>query len=71
MDKVFAQCHQSLDQDEILIIFPEGTRGRPEQMGKIKKGLFYLLKDRTDTKITPVSMQGLGQALPRGAVCPV
>lgn len=66
MDKVFTQCHQALDQNEILLIFPEGTRGRPEQMGKIKKGLFYLLKDRTDTKITPVIMQGLGQALPRG-----
>lgn len=66
MDKLFAQCHQALDQGELLIIFPEGTRGRPEQMGKIKKGLFYLLKDRQDTAITPVIMRGLGQALPRG-----
>ncbi|MCI5131641.1 MAG: 1-acyl-sn-glycerol-3-phosphate acyltransferase [Candidatus Electrothrix sp. EH2] len=66
MDKLFARCHQALDQTEILIIFPEGTRGRPEQMGKIKKGLYYLLKDRTDTEITPVIMRGLGQALPRG-----
>ncbi len=66
MDKLFAQCHQALNQGEILIIFPEGTRGRPEQMGKIKKGLFYLLKDRQDTAITPVIMRGLGQALPRG-----
>jgi 1-acyl-sn-glycerol-3-phosphate acyltransferase len=66
MDKVFAQCHQALNEGEILIIFPEGTRGRPEQMGKIKKGLYYLLKDRIDIKITPVIMRGLGQALPRG-----
>ncbi|MCW5211813.1 1-acyl-sn-glycerol-3-phosphate acyltransferase [Desulfobulbus sp. TB] len=66
MDKLFARCHQALDQGEILIIFPEGTRGRPEQLGKLKKGLFYLLKDRQDTAITPVVMRGLGQALPRG-----
>ncbi len=66
MDKLFGQCHQALNQGDILIIFPEGTRGRPEQMGKLKKGLFYLLKDRQDTAITPVIMRGLGQALPRG-----
>ena len=66
MGKLFGQCHQALNQGEILIIFPEGTRGKPEQMGKLKKGLFYLLKDRQDTAITPVIMRGLGQALPRG-----
>ncbi|MCI5144961.1 MAG: 1-acyl-sn-glycerol-3-phosphate acyltransferase, partial [Candidatus Electrothrix sp. AR3] len=66
IEKLFEQCHQALNDKEILIIFPEGTRGRPEQMGKIKKGLFYLLKDRQDTELVPVILRGLGQALPRG-----
>ncbi len=66
MDKLFALSHQALDEKDILIIFPEGTRGKPGQMGKIKKGVFYLLKDRNDTKVIPVLMRGLGQALPRG-----
>jgi 1-acyl-sn-glycerol-3-phosphate acyltransferase len=66
IEKLFEQCHQALDDKDILIIFPEGTRGKPEQMGKIKKGLFYLIKDRCDITITPVIMRGLGQALPRG-----
>lgn len=66
IEKLFEQCHQALNDKEILIIFPEGTRGRPEQMGKIKKGLFYLLKDRKDTNLIPVILRGLGQALPRG-----
>jgi hypothetical protein len=35
-------------------------------MSKIKKGLFYLVKDRADTVVTPVVMYGLGRALPRG-----
>jgi 1-acyl-sn-glycerol-3-phosphate acyltransferase len=63
---LFTDCHAALDNDEILILFPEGSRGDPEKMSKIKKGLFYLVKDRTDTQITPVVMYGLGRALPRG-----
>ncbi len=65
-EALFADCHAALDNGEILILFPEGSRGDPEKMSKIKKGLFYLVKDRTDTTITPVVMYGLGRALPRG-----
>lgn len=50
----------------MLLIFPEGTRGEPEKTSKLKKGLYYLCKDRTDTKIIPVMTHGLGRALPRG-----
>jgi 1-acyl-sn-glycerol-3-phosphate acyltransferase len=49
-----------------LILFPEGSRGEPEQAVKLKKGLYYLIKDRSDTSITPVVIHGLGRALPRG-----
>lgn len=65
-EALFADCHAALDNGEILILFPEGSRGDPEKMSKIKKGLFYLVKDRADTVITPVVMYGLGRALPRG-----
>lgn len=65
-DTLFGDCHQALDQNEILIIFPEGSRGDPEKIGKIRKGIFYLLKERLDTPIVPVVMHGLGRALPRG-----
>ncbi len=65
-DELFSGCHNALDRHEILILFPEGSRGKPEQMSEIKKGLFHLVKDRNDTSITPVAMHGLGRALPRG-----
>jgi len=65
-DKVFSPLHQALNNGDILVLFPEGSRGKPEQAGKLKKGIFYLVKDRTDTKIVPVVMHGLGRALPRG-----
>lgn len=63
---LFSACHQALDRGEILILFPEGTRGDPEKMGTFKKGLFRIIRERTDTRVTPVVMRGLGRALPRG-----
>ena len=65
-DKLFKTCYEALDNQDVLIVFPEGSRGDPEQTGKIKKGIYYLLKDRKDTQVTPVVMHGLGGALPRG-----
>jgi 1-acyl-sn-glycerol-3-phosphate acyltransferase len=66
LDDLFKECHEGLDNGDILVIFPEGSRGNPEQLGKIKKGIFYLTKDRSDTSVIPVVMHGLGKALPRG-----
>ena len=65
-NSLFADCHAALDNGDILILFPEGSRGDPEKLSRIKKGLFYLSKERVDTLITPVAMYGLGRALPRG-----
>jgi 1-acyl-sn-glycerol-3-phosphate acyltransferase len=65
-EEIFSTCHAALDNGDILIIFPEGTRGEPEQTARPKKGLFYLVKDRLDTEVIPVVMYGLGRALPRG-----
>lgn len=63
---LFSECHKALNNGDILILFPEGSRGKPEQMSKLKKGVFFLLDERHDTKVTPVMMHGLGRALPKG-----
>lgn len=63
---LFEPCRLALDQNEILILFPEGTRGDPEQMNRIRKGICHLLDGRQQTPVTPVVMHGLGRALPRG-----
>jgi len=63
---IFAECHKALDAGDILVLFPEGSRGDAEKMGRIRKGIHYLMKDREDTPITPIVMYGLGRALPKG-----
>lgn len=64
---LFTQCHQALDQGDILLIFPEGSRGNAEQLSKLKGGVYHLLKgERNGTPVCPVMLHGLGMALPKG-----
>ena len=66
LDVLFEPLRQALDRDEILVLFPEGSRGDPERMGRVRKGICHLLKGREHIPVSPVVMHGLGRALPRG-----
>jgi len=66
LDSLFDTCRSALDQGDILILFPEGSRGEPERMGRIRKGICYLLEGHEHVPVVPVVMHGLGRALPRG-----
>ena len=66
IEAVFEPLLAALDAGEIVILFPEGSRGEPEQLGRVRKGIHHLLRQRPDVPVVPVAMHGLGQALPRG-----
>lgn len=65
-EALFEGCKAALDDGDILIIFPEGSRGMPEDLSQLRKGVFFLLDSRKDTPLIPVVTHGLGRALPRG-----
>ena len=63
---LFDGCDEALNNGDILILFPEGSRGEPEKMSELKKGGFHLLNNRPNTRVTPIMLHGLGRALPKG-----
>jgi 1-acyl-sn-glycerol-3-phosphate acyltransferase len=62
---------RSLQKNEILLFFPEGSRGDPERLSDYKAGLAKLAETYPHIPVYPVYCYGLGKALPRGDYLPV
>lgn len=57
---------ESLAAGEIVLLFPEGSRGNPEELERFRTGVAHLARRHPEVPVCPVFMHGLGKALPRG-----
>lgn len=65
--ELFNECYEALDNNEILILFPEGTRSMTEDRDfKLKRGIHIITSQYPHVPVTPVILRGLGKALPKG-----
>ena len=61
----------ALKDRNIIIFYPEGTRGKPEQLETFKRGVSVLTTKCPDVPVYPIYIQGLGKVLPKGEMLPV
>lgn len=54
-----------LKKGHSLILFPEGTRGKPGVIEDFKKGIAVLLLKNPDIPFVPVYLDGFGRVLPK------
>lgn len=66
-EDVLLGAKQALERGEILVVFPEGSRGEPEEMTRFKTGVARLVEAYPQTTVTPVYLQGAGRSLPKDA----
>jgi 1-acyl-sn-glycerol-3-phosphate acyltransferase len=70
-EDVLSPAKEALARGDILVIFPEGTRGAPQGLAPLKSGVTHLLEAFPDTPVIPVWIQGAGRVLPKGSFIPV
>ena len=70
-EDVLAPAREALAAGDIVIIFPEGTRGAgDDELGPLKAGVARLAAACPGAPVTPVWIEGAGRVLPKGAVLP-
>jgi 1-acyl-sn-glycerol-3-phosphate acyltransferase len=71
-EDVLAPARQALANGDIVIIFPEGTRGEGfDRLGQLRVGVARLAAEFASAPVTPVWLEGAGRVLPKGALAPV
>ncbi|MGL1934394.1 MAG: 1-acyl-sn-glycerol-3-phosphate acyltransferase [Fibrobacterales bacterium] len=65
-EDILQPIYTALEENKILILFPEGSRGNPEQFQKMKTGIARIAEKMPHVPVIPIYFYGLGKALPKG-----
>jgi 1-acyl-sn-glycerol-3-phosphate acyltransferase len=68
---VLAPAREALAQGDIVVIFPEGTRGGDDELAPLKSGVARLAAAFPDAPVIPAWISGAGRVLPKGEGLPV
>ena len=66
-----AGCYEALANNQIILVFPEGTRGEPEQLSELKSGIFFMAQQFPHVPVIPIYLNGMGKSMPKGACLPI
>jgi 1-acyl-sn-glycerol-3-phosphate acyltransferase len=69
-EDVLAPARAALAAGDIVVVFPEGTRGDGDALGQLKGGVARLAEAFPEAPVTPVWIQGAGRVLPKGEAIP-
>lgn len=61
------QMRALLENNQSLILFPEGTRGSGETIADFKSGLYHLANQCPHVELVPVYLENLNRVLPKGS----
>jgi len=62
----FGEIYKALDKEQIVLLFPEGSRGDPEVMKPFKTGIAHIAEVYPTVPVVPLHIHGAGKALPKG-----
>jgi len=70
-EDILAPAREALARGDIVVVFPEGTRGDTGEMARLKNGVARLAEAFPEAPVIPVWIQGAGRVLPKGETVPV
>ncbi|TKB28053.1 1-acyl-sn-glycerol-3-phosphate acyltransferase [Desulfopila sp. IMCC35006] len=71
VDEALQPLRQALQDGCSIIIFPEGTRGKPGVLARFKTGVGVLAMEFPEIPVYPVLLRGIEKTLPRGRFVPI
>lgn len=67
----FKEINEALINNQIIIIYPEGTRGEDDKLGEFKTGVAHIAKMNPNVPIIPLYINGPSRILPKPDYLPV